>query len=205
VCTRERNRRVYRERRRSQGFEVRDHFWVPDGFRWCPTCEQAVAHEDCTKNSRTASGFGSQCKACHNQTSSASYFFRTYKLTRQQVAQMRGAQGDRCAVCADPAPGHPDHDHETGETRQLLCQRCNHGLGLFRDDPSLLHAAALYVDGHRERQVLAGLAETFVVRPATEGRPTSPPVGSQRRSRRTRTTGRTNGSRKRDAAREADG
>jgi recombination endonuclease VII len=76
-------------------------------------------------------------------------------------------------------PGaHLDHDHETGATRQMLCQRCNHGLGLVRDDPALLHAPAFYVDGHRERQVLARLQETSVVRPATGSPSGEPPVGS---------------------------
>lgn len=45
-CNRARNNRWYREHRRKQGKEVRDLSWVPDGFRWCPTCQQAVAHED---------------------------------------------------------------------------------------------------------------------------------------------------------------
>jgi len=67
---------------------------------------------------------------------------RTYGLSKADVATMRAFQGDRCAVTPDPSPQHLDHDHESGVTRQLLCQRSNHGLGLFRDDPSLLHAAA---------------------------------------------------------------
>jgi hypothetical protein len=158
------------------GKKIRDHSWIPEGFRWCPSCEQAVAHEDYMRSSVTASGFGSRCKPCHNAANSEYYFRRKHRLTKDQVAGMRAAQHGRCAICGDPAQ-HLDHDHGTGATRQLLCQRCNHGLGLSRDDPGLLHAAAFYVEGHRERQILARLQETFVVRPA--GSPSGePPVGS---------------------------
>ncbi len=177
ACNRERNRAWYREHRRSLGKEVRDHSWIPEGFRWCPSCEQPVAHEDYTRNARTASGFGSRCRACDRAANSAGYFYRRYKLRKSEVADLKAAQGGRCAICGDPAQ-HLDHDHETGATRQMLCQRCNHGLGLFRDDPGLLHAAAFYVDGHRDRQVLARLQETSVVRPGTGGPSGDPPVGS---------------------------
>ncbi len=129
------------------------------------------------RSSVTASGFGSRCKPCHNAANSEYYFRRKHQLSKSQVADMRAAQEDRCAICGEPAQ-HLDHDHETGATRQLLCQRCNHGLGLFRDDPGLLHAAAFYVNGHRERQVLARLQETFVVRPGSGSPSGEPPVGS---------------------------
>jgi hypothetical protein len=177
ACNRERNRAWYREHRRSLGKEVRDHSWIPEGFRWCPSCETPVAHEDYTRNVRTASGFGSRCRACDRAANSASYFYRRYKLSKSQVADMKAAQDGCCAICGDPAQ-HLDHDHASGATRQMLCQRCNHGLGLFRDDPDLLHAAALYVDGHRERQVLARLRATFVVRPGSGSPSGEPPVGS---------------------------
>ena len=129
------------------------------------------------RSSRTASGFGSRCKPCHNAANSEYYFRRRHRLTKDQVADMRAAQDGRCAICGDPAQ-HLDHDHETGATRQMLCQRCNQGLGLFRDDPGLLQTAALYVEGHRERQVLGRLQDTFVVRPATGSPSGEPPVGS---------------------------
>src|SRR5690242_11803654 len=118
--------------------EVRDLSWVPDGFRWCPQCKQAVAHEDYTRNARSPSGFGGRCKACDTSASNDSYFLRTYGLTRNQVAELRANQGDRCAICGEASPQPLDHDHATGTTRQLLCQRCNQGLGLLRDDPVIL-------------------------------------------------------------------
>lgn len=132
---------------------------MPDGFRWCPRCEQAVAHQDYTRNSASPSGFGSWCKRCHNEANNEAYWLRTYGLTKQAVAALRVAQGDRCAICGDESPQHLDHDHDLGTVRALLCQRCNHGLGLFRDEPGLLHTAALYVSGHREQQALALLAQ----------------------------------------------
>jgi hypothetical protein len=208
-CNRERNNAWYRRRRRSLGKEVRDHSWVPDGFRWCPECKQAVAHEDYTRSSRTPSGFGSRCKPCHNAASSDAYFFRSYKITKHQLAQLRAAQDDRCAICGDPEPQHLDHDHETGRIRRLLCQRCNHGLGLFRDDPYLLRVAALYVTGHRQAHAFDELKQLAAATPDVASRPGEPPVGSQRRpgTRGTisRTTGRTSGERRRQSAGEADG
>jgi hypothetical protein len=200
ACNRERNNRWYRESRRRQGKQVRDHSWVPEGFRWCPVCKQAVAHEEYTRSFRTPSGYGARCKSCHNAGNNEAYWKRAYGLTKADVAQLRAAQDDRCAICGDSEPQHLDHDHNTGGIRQLLCQRCNHGLGLFRDDPHLLQLAAFYVQGHGERQALALLQESDSDASDSASRPGEPPAGSQRRpgrARSTRATGRTSGSRSR--------
>lgn len=58
-CNRTRNSRWYRQNRKRLGFDVRDHSWVPEGFKWCPSCAQAVAHEEYVRSARTTSGFGS--------------------------------------------------------------------------------------------------------------------------------------------------
>lgn len=38
-----------------------------------------------------------------------------------------------------------DHDHETGETRGMLCSACNKMLGFARDDPEILRRALEYL------------------------------------------------------------
>lgn len=81
-----------------------------------------------------------------------------YGLTPEQYDEMLAAQDGACALCAEkPKPGgikaasklHVDHDHETGKIRALLCNRCNQGLGYFRDDTALMQRASLYVWKHR--------------------------------------------------------
>lgn len=184
-CNRGRSNAWYRTHRRSLGQEVRDHSWVPEGFRWCPSCQQAVPHSEYVRKTASPSGFGSQCKSCHRTASSDSYFYRTYGMTRRELAELRTAQGDRCAICGDAEPQHLDHDHETGTIRRLLCQRCNNGLGLFKDDPAVLRAAAEYVEEHRRRQKrprpLSRQPSQAVARVDRRTRPGSPPVGSGRR------------------------
>jgi hypothetical protein len=54
---------------------------------------------------------------------------------------------DACVICGDEGALVVDHDHRTGRVRGALCQRCNMGLGHFRDDPDLLEQAAMYVRG----------------------------------------------------------
>jgi hypothetical protein len=57
-----------------------------------------------------------------------------------------------CEICGDllePSGAgrgmHIDHDHETGALRGTLCEQCNRGLGMFKDDPKRLRKAAKYI------------------------------------------------------------
>ena len=63
-----------------------------------------------------------------------------YRLAEQGgVCALRKRPDDRLNLARD-------HFHKTGAWRGLLCGRCNKALGLFRDDPELLRAAAEYVE-----------------------------------------------------------
>jgi hypothetical protein len=87
----------------------------------------------------------------------AYHFRKRYAVTLDQLEEMDAAQGGRCAICGEPPPKKRpdgrnglclDHDHVTGEVRELLCPACNGGLGLFRDNPVLLKAAVDYILRH---------------------------------------------------------
>ena len=71
---------------------------------------------------------------------------RIYKTTIEHYDKMVVAQSGRCAICSTVlTEPHVDHDHVTGRVRGLLCPPCNRGLGMFKDDPGLLHVAAAYL------------------------------------------------------------
>jgi acyl transferase domain-containing protein len=57
-------------------------------------------------------------------------------------------QDNCCAICREPFPSVPCADHKhciPPVPRALLCGTCNSGLGMFRDQPELLEAAAAYL------------------------------------------------------------
>lgn len=83
---------------------------------------------------------------------------RKYGLTVEDYDRMFAEQGGVCILCGNaPNPDgvraasrlHPDHDHVTGQVRDLLCLTCNVGIGHLRDDPALLRKAAEYIERHR--------------------------------------------------------
>src|SRR5206468_454799 len=91
ACNRRRNGEWYRRSRAALGREVRDLSWVPKGFRWCPSCREAVSEAEFSRNARRASGFGSRCLACHRQSSNETYWRRRYGIDREDVDRLREA------------------------------------------------------------------------------------------------------------------
>ena len=86
---------------------------------------------------------------------------KQYGITAEQYNNLLDQQNNRCAICGGVNKnGYAlsiDHDHSCcpgkkscGKCiRRLLCDRCNWGLGHFRDNPEILRVAAKYIEDHR--------------------------------------------------------
>lgn len=78
---------------------------------------------------------------------------RTYGITPAEFDRILAEQGGRCAICRTDDPGtrawNLDHCHESGQWRGVLCDRCNRGIGLLRDDPAIIRRAAEYLEAAR--------------------------------------------------------
>ena len=79
-------------------------------------------------------------------------YLSRYGLTGDDYEKLLDKQDNKCAICgATESTGrssklYVDHDHETGEVRGLLCNHCNAGLGMFRDNIEALKAAVEYLE-----------------------------------------------------------
>ena len=88
------------------------------------------------------------------------YLKRNYGITEDEFIALKQSQDFKCAICGSEGflignNGHVeklvvDHCHSTGKVRELLCQNCNRGLGLFQDSPEFLKRAAAYIEKHAE-------------------------------------------------------
>lgn len=86
-----------------------------------------------------------------NPARSQEYNFKETGFTAELFKIAMEMQGFCCAICRTPfadlpkRQAHADHDHLTGHPRGILCQKCNHGLGMFGDSPARLRAALSYL------------------------------------------------------------
>ena len=149
---------------------------VPDGYKWCADCNQALPVEEFVKTVASPTGLGSYCKPCHNARgklakekvggSRTYHLTRRYGITAAEADHLLTAQGGLCAICKTAPANHVDHDHATGAVRALLCFNCNGGLGQFKDNPEVLHAAAYYVQFHTIRQQMQAELDAAMRGPA---------------------------------------
>lgn len=121
-------------------------------------------------------GYYSSCKVCSNRKRSQWYkdSSESFKSSKRSYQRNRvygwsterfdsawALQGGACAICGvqlllagrSPASVHVDHDHETGDPRDLLCAKCNKALGGFGDNVVILQSAINYLLKHSRVKV----------------------------------------------------
>jgi hypothetical protein len=78
---------------------------------------------------------------------------KLYGLTFLGLDEMRRKQFNMCAICGRKLKLNIDHCHKTGKVRELLCFKCNTGLGMFGDNLRLVESAARYLRKHSTKPV----------------------------------------------------
>lgn len=82
---------------------------------------------------------------------------RRYGITSQEYDEKYTAQRGCCAICGvHQSDGSRalavDHDHATGDVRDLLCCNCNTAIARLRDSAELCVKAAEYLRRHAGRR-----------------------------------------------------
>lgn len=120
--------------------------WGPDNFYWKKVLP---ATEDTKEYQR---------RWRQNNPEKAKSFSlkRQFGIDLKEYIKMYESQNGKCYICgshgtmfSEKSDIYPvlavDHCHKTGKIRKLLCPKCNGGIGMFRDNPTLLRKAANYL------------------------------------------------------------
>ena len=109
----------------------------------CSMCETEKLLSEYNKKSSRADGLDYKCRDCAKDM-----LMKTrYGVTPEQYKKMLDNQGHKCYICKEGNKRSlvVDHCHLTSKVRGLLCDRCNLGLGKFRDSPMLVERALKYL------------------------------------------------------------
>lgn len=98
------------------------------------------------------------CKQCVRNYAKENYLRdRDYKLNyfltktlnkfNLTIENYKELISNGCLICGKfDGELHIDHCHKSNKFRGILCENCNHGLGLFKDNPDNLLKAAHYLE-----------------------------------------------------------
>jgi Recombination endonuclease VII len=133
----------------------------------CQKCHKSPRHT--TKTGRTSQF----CLPCANQKARTrrqthrdevndivrrSYFKTIYGITPEDKERRFDSQDRKCAACRSSNvgvkyqkqngrnPWHVDHNHQTKQTRGILCHPCNLAIGNARESVTRLRACADYLE-----------------------------------------------------------
>lgn len=114
----------------------------------CKRCKEEKPLSAFNKRSKgTKDGYQSYCRDCTNAAANRTNNIKYFGIdTTSLRAYLMEKQGGKCAICGEHKKLCLDHDHANGIFRGLLCDGCNHGLGMFRDNPKLLQSAITYLE-----------------------------------------------------------
>jgi hypothetical protein len=119
----------------------------------CSACKEWKNPESFNKNKQQSSGLNYSCKQCSKAEARKYNLPAKYGITTARFAEMLLAQGGKCACCEKQfnmegkSSDRPcvDHNHLSGEIRELLCGRCNLAAGNVMDSSSMAEKLASYL------------------------------------------------------------
>lgn len=140
-------------------------------MKQCVKCKEVKSLDLFSNHVRHKDGKRFRCKSCESLDSkenrkrklNENYLGTRLQERKHNLKRMFGIsledydlkleeQKSVCAICGGLCKSGKrlavDHDHKTGNIRDLLCGNCNGGLGKFQDNPELLIKAADYLRKH---------------------------------------------------------
>ena len=134
----------------------------------CKKCHIEKPLSEYYKTTDRKSGHKTICKTCikseptsekkkqYMKAYSKKYSLKSkYNLTEEDYQELLIKQNHKCAICGIDQEELPnkklyvDHDHETGQVRELLCHNCNVSLGLLKESVFTLTNAIAYINKHK--------------------------------------------------------
>jgi len=106
------------------------------------------------RNRKTGYSKNKECQAsgCNNPYRSKGYctrhylYIKDYGISPDSYNNMLNEQEKKCAICLDEFELlYIDHNHDNGKVRGLLCNNCNTGIGMLRDDVDIVNRAYAYL------------------------------------------------------------
>jgi hypothetical protein len=125
-----------------------------DGKKICCQCKAEKSVNEFSRHSTTYDGLQPACKECQNRRGSSEKVFKKFGVDREAMEQ---EQNNLCAICGEPETrmkfGKPtrlavDHNHKTGQVRELICSSCNLVLGKIKENPDTCDKIKAYILKH---------------------------------------------------------
>lgn len=120
---------------------------------WCKAC---IAQKNREYRAANREKFKARDREYYqkNKEKSRAYFrLRNYGITPEEYDKKVDEQGGGCFICGEKPTGtgnrsmlHVDHDHDSGQVRDLLCGNCNTSIGTIRENPETARKMADYLE-----------------------------------------------------------
>jgi len=132
------------------------------GMSYCAKCKKEKPICEFSKDKyRRINGVSVYCKKCASKINKLDYKLHEERFRNNDLKKKFGIslskyndllnlQNGVCAICGKLNEYNRrlsvDHNHKTNEVRGILCDLCNRGLGVFKDDPMILSKAIKYLE-----------------------------------------------------------
>lgn len=122
---------------------------IAEGSNKCFRCDVIKPLAAFKKSKRVNTGFVNVCKECMKYQDKFHKLKSAYGITLEDFHNILHKQNNVCAICMSqfdsPRNICVDHNHNTKEVRGILCNNCNRGIGLLKDNSINLLRAYKYL------------------------------------------------------------